>query len=72
MIIAAPALDAEKERESRLRRAAQRQNLSLHRSRRDGTYCLVDPHSNCLAVWGSPDGFGLSLDEIEQALAEGE
>jgi hypothetical protein len=67
--------DSPKVRENRLRRAADRQGLRLEKSRqRDpratlyGTYHLVDEGTNALAVWGSQGGYGLSLDEIEDAL----
>jgi hypothetical protein len=62
---------AEKTRETRLRRMAQRQGLQLVKSRRRdpratdyGTYVLAD-ENNVLVVWG-----GLYLDDIERALNE--
>ena len=66
---------AEKIRENRLRRMAERQGLQLMKSRRRdpraidyGTYMLTNPSTNTLALWGNPDGYGLTLDEIEAAL----
>ena len=66
---------AYKVRENRLRRAARRQGLMLQKFRgRDGralnhcTYQLIDPFTNAM-IWGSQQGYGLSLDEIETALA---
>jgi hypothetical protein len=57
---------------------ARRHGLRLERSRtRDplaisyGTYHLVDSHKN-LVLWGDQDAYGLSLDEIEIALRDGE
>jgi hypothetical protein len=65
-----------KVRENRLRRMASRQGLALRKSpRRDpraigyGTYMLVDKATNSLAAWGHPDGYGLTLDEIERQLS---
>jgi hypothetical protein len=58
------------------RRAAQRQRLKLVKSRRRdpraydfGRYWLIDPDNNTIEV-GHPD-FGMTLEEIEAALAEG-
>lgn len=57
---------------------AQRQGLALEKCRsRDpraigfGTYHLVNPYNNTLEVWGSQNGYGLDLDEIEAALMAG-
>lgn len=62
--------------ENRLRRAAQRQGLALQKSRaRDpraigyGTYQLVDVATNTMAAYSLPNGYGLTLDEIEETLA---
>ncbi|MBA3260918.1 MAG: hypothetical protein H0T69_00280 [Thermoleophilaceae bacterium] len=70
---------AEKTRETRLRRMAKRQGLTLRKSpRRDpraydyGSYILVDLDNN--VVVGGVDGFfqhGPDLDEIERALMGG-
>ena len=62
--------------ESRLRQRARRQGLTLRKSRSRtpehydfGTYCLVDEHNWLIA--GDPNtGFGLTLDDVEQALNE--
>ncbi|MHB8297969.1 MAG: hypothetical protein ACYDDW_05245 [Dermatophilaceae bacterium] len=69
--------DTDKVRENRLRRAAQRQGLTLAKSRRRdtratdyGTYMLVDPSTNAVVAHGGQSGYGLSLDEIESALNE--
>lgn len=69
--------DTDKTRESRLRRAAARQGLTLHRSRaRDprafafGTYMLVDARHNFIVAGDHNQGFGLSLDDVERALSE--
>ena len=68
---------AEKVRENRLRRMAERQGLRLEKSRRRdpravdyGTYQLVDPATNTLVSYGLGGGYGLNLDEIEHALNE--
>jgi hypothetical protein len=70
--------DADKVRENRLRRMAERQGLRLEKSRRRdpraldyGTYHLVDPSNNTLAAWGLERGYGLDLDDVERALDEG-
>lgn len=67
----------QKIRENRLRRMADRQGLRLEKSRaRDpralsyGTYRLVEVATNTLAAHGAPNGYGLTLDEIEAALTE--
>lgn len=63
--------------ENRLRRAADRQGLRLMKSRRRdpratdyNTYMLVDVATNTLAVWGAQSGYGLGLDEIDEALQQ--
>jgi hypothetical protein len=63
--------------ENRLRRAAARQGLRLEKSRtRDpqasdyGTYQLVDVETNTIAKCGTRRGYGLGLNEIDQALNE--
>jgi hypothetical protein len=68
-------MTAQKIRENRLRRMAERQGLRLEKSRRRdkraydyGTYQLIDPYTNALVASGNQHGYGLSLDEIEQAL----
>ena len=69
---------AEKTRETRLRRMAERQGLALHKSRRRdwraldfGTYGLYDARNNTLEVGDSSTGFGLTIDEVEASLMEG-
>ena len=69
--------DTDKVRENRLRRVAQRQGLALAKSRRRdpratdyGTYMLVDPSTNGVVAYGQSSGYGLNLDEIENALNE--
>jgi hypothetical protein len=64
-----------KARENRARRAAGRQGLRLEKSRlRDpraigyGTYMLVDARTNTLVAYGNQNGYGLTLDQIEQEL----
>ena len=71
----AAMVTAEKVRENRLRRVAERQGLRLEKSRRRdpravdfGTFRLVDIASNTLEAYGSSSGYGLTLDEIEEAL----
>jgi hypothetical protein len=66
---------AEKVRENRLRRAAQRQGLILRKSgRRDyraldyGNYWLIRSFDNVVEVGGD---YGMTLDEVEVALADG-
>jgi hypothetical protein len=70
-----PSMTAEKIRENRLRRAAERQGLQLMKSRRRdpraidfGTYQLVDPATNSLAASGLQSGYGLTLDDVEREL----
>lgn len=62
-------------REARIRAAAARQGLTLAKSRqRDprgllhGTYMLTNPGAGTVEASGSPDGYGLSLDDVEAAL----
>jgi len=69
--------DDGKIRENRLRRAAQRQGLTLAKSRRRdpratdyGTYMLTDTSTNTVVAHGGQSGYGLSLDEVESALNE--
>lgn len=66
---------ADKVRENRIRRMAQRQGLRLEKSRRRdhraydyGTYWLIDIDTNSVAVGDLQSGYGLSLDEAEAAL----
>jgi hypothetical protein len=71
---------ADKARENRLRRMAERQGLLLQKSRRRdrralsfGTYWLVDPYTNTLALHDHTlsrhsEIVGVSLDDIERYL----
>jgi hypothetical protein len=61
--------------ENRLRRAADRQGLRLEKSRlRDpraigyGTFMLTDAHTNTVVLSGSPDGYGLPLEDVARYL----
>jgi hypothetical protein len=63
-------------REQRLRRVAERQGLTLLKSpQRDpggdeyGTYMLVETDTATIKLSGSPAGFGLTLDDVEEVLA---
>ena len=67
----------EKIRENRLRQSAARQGLRLEKSRRRdpraydyGTYHLVNAWTGELECYGTPNGYGLSLDEIEARLTQ--
>ena len=59
-------------REARYRRAVARTDHALRKSRRDGTYCIIDPYRNTLVAYAphDQDGFGLTLDEIGEWVAE--
>jgi hypothetical protein len=67
---------AEKIRENRLRRMAERQGFALQKSRRRdpraydyGTYMLTDPNTNSIVAAGDVGrGYGLTLDDIEEWL----
>ncbi|GEO95212.1 hypothetical protein [Kocuria turfanensis] len=66
-------------REARLRRAAKRQGLTLHKARTRtpehpawGTYGLYDGHLNYLVAGNPNTGFGLSLEDVETALHDGD
>ena len=66
---------ADKVRENRLRRAAQRQGLHLTKSRyRDpralgyGEYGLIDPRRNAWVVGARPYAYSMSLDDVEAYL----
>jgi hypothetical protein len=63
-------MTTEQTREARLRRAAQRIGLSIQKSRKDGTYGLVDTSNNTLAAYTDDAGYGMSLDQIEAGLNE--
>ena len=71
-------MSEDKARENRLRRAAERQGLRLMKSRRRdpraigyGTYMLVDPNTTAMVARSLPDGYGLSLDDVERDLGRG-
>jgi hypothetical protein len=59
-------------REARVRRALAREGHALRKSRRDGTYMVVDPDNNTIVAYnfGSQDGYGLSLESIEAELPD--
>lgn len=63
--------------EKRIRRMAERQRMRLEKSRRRdphawdyNTFMLVDNDLNCV-VLAHPNGYGYSLEEIEQRLTGG-
>jgi hypothetical protein len=64
-----------KARENRARRAAERQGLTLVKSRRRdphalgyGTYMLVNSRTGGVVAAGSEGAYGLTLDEVEDYL----
>lgn len=66
---------AEKVRENRLRRAAERQGFKLSKSRRRdpratdyGGFMLIDVSTNGVVAGGNPYAYSLNLDEIEAFL----
>jgi hypothetical protein len=68
----------DKVRENRLRRAVERRGFQLQkRRRRDprawdyGTYQIVDPILNAVvwADWATGQGYGLTLEDVEEWLA---
>jgi hypothetical protein len=70
--------ETDKARENRLRRVVARQGLHLTKSRARapqapdfGTYMLTDPATN-LPVASGQNGYGLSLDDVERALHQGD
>ncbi len=70
-----PTISADKIRENRLRRMAERQGLAVQKSRRRdpraydfGTYMLVDPVANAVVASGLHSGYGMSLDDVERYL----
>ena len=68
-------MTAEKVRENRLRRAAQRQGYKLVKSRRrdpraidyDG-WMLVDPSTGAVVAGGDPHPYALALEDVERFL----
>lgn len=71
---------AERTREARLRRAADRQGLILQRSRRRdpralgyGTYQLIDASTKAIVLArDTRRGFGADLDDVEKYLTGGD
>lgn len=68
-------MTTDKSRENRARRAAERQGLTLSRSRRRdpralgyGTYGLADARTGALVLGDDLTGFGFDLDAIERYL----
>jgi hypothetical protein len=66
---------ADKIRENRARRAAERQGLTLVKSRRRdpralgyGRFMLTDSRTGAVVAQGSERGHGLTLDQIEDYL----
>lgn len=66
---------AEKVRENRLRRMAQRQGLQLMKSRRRdwravdyGRYMIANPETNYIVAGGTPHAYTMDLDQVEQYL----
>lgn len=59
----------EAKREARVRRMARREGLRAEKSRRDGTWHLVDPYRNTIEAGGTLNGYGLTLEQVEGALA---
>jgi hypothetical protein len=55
-----------KSTENRLRRQLQRDGYSLQRSRRDGSFRIVEASRNFVAFadWDHPEHFGLDLDDV--------
>jgi hypothetical protein len=53
-------------RERQARRLAERQGYILRKSRRDGSYIVIDIESNGLVSFAG----GVTLDEVERWLAE--
>ncbi len=72
-----PAISADKIRENRLRRMAERQGLAVQKSRRRdpdaydfGTYMLVDLVGNAVVASGLQSGYGMTLDDVERYLRD--
>lgn len=57
---------------ARRRRAVAREGYLLRKSRRDGTFCIVDPYRNVLEAYApyDQDGYGLSLADVDAWLAD--
>jgi hypothetical protein len=63
----------DKLRENRLHRLCERRGWQLRKSRRRdpqawdyGTYMVVDPYTNTLVAGNTNDGFGWTLDDVEE------
>lgn len=72
------AREADKVRENRLRRMAERQGYMLQKSRRRdpraidyGGYMIVDPNANAIVAGGEMNGYSMSLDEVQTWLESG-
>jgi hypothetical protein len=70
-------MSIDKVRENRVRRKAERQGLTLARSRRRdpdardfGGYMLIDAQTNAVAAGGDPHAYSLTLDEAEAWLTK--
>lgn len=68
---------ADRVRENRVRRVAQRRGLRIVKSRRRdpraldyGCYCIVDADTNCVVAGGGQKHFHWSLDDVEKWLTE--
>jgi len=70
--------DDDTKRENRLRRLARKHDLLVQKSRSRtpehpgwGTYRLVDPYiNNAIVEGGYVNGYGMTLDDIEEAVRE--
>jgi hypothetical protein len=72
-------MSADKVRENRARRAAERQGLKLRKSgRRDpraldyGMFCLVDENTNSIVFGVASGRFDASLEDVERYLEGGD
>lgn len=61
---------AEKNREDRLRRRARKQGLFIQKSRRNGTYMVMNENNWLVAAGDWSNGYGLDLDDVEAYLEE--
>jgi hypothetical protein len=68
--------DMEEARIKKVRRMAEKQGLILRRSRKDGTWLVIDAATNTLVMstgLEQRDGTGgLALEDVERGLREGE
>lgn len=58
----------DRRRERRLRGMANRQGLALMKSRRDGTFMVIDPNLNTIVAGDTNNGYGMDLDDVEEYL----